>query len=528
MRYEHEHLYEETDYQRPMFFYALYRKALEEILDFRQFESIADLGCQNARLLENIYGKYPHLRVRGFDVFDWAVKHAVPAIKPFIELTDLRKPLKHEEQYSLVNCTEIGEHLEAEYESVFLDNVAKLSSGLLILSWSPTSSEQHFNPRPKNYIINEMKKRDFIADTRTTNKLRAALRHLVSPHGHQWWAEDVVVYHRRKQDTPLWYTIWGTRNAETGAVTHYKRWPYLTPAPFQELFLGLTRAITAAVATTSARTFARLSDGEYYFLSKRAVGSAAPGRRGSTLPFKQMEMGKHRYGILQNDFFSFSPELAYRRRFILYFLLYPIFLTKPFLRHLIKLRDWKVLGSIKSHLRALWENLHGPTIPHEAMWSLVSSRWIFRAFPNQIGLIGNEHKMELIKKLLTYPQYRQYLGIERFTDYITIPQKGAADHPDELAKKIGEQMEKSTAKVFLVGMGHAKAGILYQLRNYTDAVIIDVGTGIDAIAGCVAQERPHFADWVNHRIKGYTYDTIDQMDYLLEFWDKTKYNTIWL
>ncbi len=528
MKYEHEHLYDEEDYARPKFFYTLYRKALEEILDFRQLESIADLGCQNARLLESVHEKYPHLKITGFDVFEWAVKHAAPAVKDSIVLADLRKPLEHKDTYSIVNCTEIGEHLEPEYEATFLDNVAQLTADILILSWSNTPSEQHFNPRPKKYIISEMKKRGFVADHRSTRKLRHALRHLVTPYGHQWWAEDVVVYQRKRQDTPTWYTIWGTRNAESGAVKHYKLWPFLTRAPFQELFLKLTRTITASVALRKARTFTRLSDGEYYFLSKRAVGSAAPGRRGSTLPFKQMEMGKHRFGILQNDYFSFSPELSYRRRFIFYFLLHPVFFTKPFLRRLIKLRDWKVLASLWTQLKLLAGNILGPSIPHEAMWSLVSSRWIFRAFPNQIGLIGNEHKMNLVKKLMEYPEYQKYLGTSHFTDYIAVPQKGAADRPDDLARKIGEQIENSSAKIFLIGMGHAKAGLLYQLRNYTDAVLIDVGTGIDAIAGCVSQERPHFADWVNYRIKGYAYEAIDQMDYMMEFWDKAKYKTVWL
>ena len=77
-------------------------------------------------------------------------------------------------------------------------------------------------------------------------------------------------------------------------------------------------------------------------------------------------------------------------------------------------------------------------------------------------------------------------------------------------------------------MGHAKTGVLSYLKGYSDAVFIDVGVGIDALAGCVNQERPYFADWTNYRFKDFDYSQIDQMDYNAEGYDKSKYKTIWL
>lgn len=521
-------LYREEDYNRGLFFYNLYRKSLERILDFRQFDSFADVGCANGRLLESVYRKYPHLRVKGYDMFEWAKKYASPSIKSSIELCDLRQPIPTAEQFGLVNCTEVGEHIEREYESVFLDNLAAVSAYVLILSWSAEENPQHFNPRPVNYVIQQMAKRGFVVDWLATRALRRALRDLVSPHGFQWWAEDAVVYVRKIQNTFPKYIIWSSRNQEGGAIARYSRLSFLTPRAFQQLFLALTKFILERVALGAAASIARISDGDLYFLRKRAVGSASPGRRGSLLPFEKINISKYRFGFLQNDVLSFSPELPNRRHVLWYCFWHPPFLLKQFLRRLIKIGDRSTLKTVKNFCLMVCENIVGPSAPHEVIYSLVATRWIFRAFPDQIGLIGNEHKMELIKRLMKHKEYREYLGINSFTDYIAVPQKGAADYPEKLIESIADKISGSRAKIFLVGMGHAKTAVLWQLKNYSDAVFIDVGTGIDALAGCVCQERPQFGDWINFRFKDYDYGKIDQMDYDQPFWDKSKYKTVWL
>lgn len=520
-------LYHSDDYNRDPFMYVLFRKALEEIIDFKQIDSFADVGCINGRLMESLKKKYPHLSIHGWDIFEWARQYADQSIREQIELFDLRKPLEKYAKYSMVVCTEVGEHIDKEYEDVFLDNLQKISEDVLVLSWSNEKNPQHFNPRPRSYIAKQMHKRGFIEARWATRLLRASLRQLVSPYGFQWWAEDVAVYVRIKQLTAPWYVIFGARNAETGALKKYNSKIRLSASAFQCAFMDLVKYIRSRVSQRRATSIIRISDGELFFLRKRAVGSAAPGRRGSLRDFKELKMSIYHYGSFSNNLMSFSPEPSYRRHFMLYALAHPLFLNRKLLGRL-KHRDWSSLERLKHFFVAIWENIFGPSIPHEAIYSLVSTRWIFREFPDQIGLIGNEHKMKLIKSLLTYPEYQRYLGTKEFTDYIAIPQKGAADNPEELIAVIGRQIRESKAKVFLVGMGHAKTAVLHRLREYTDAVIIDVGTGIDAIAGCIAQERPEFADWINYRIKDYDYTAIDQMDYEMDFWEKSKYKTITL
>ena len=50
---------------------------------------------------------------------------------------------------------------------------------------------------------------------------------------------------------------------------------------------------------------------------------------------------------------------------------------------------------------------------------------IFKKYHSSICLIGNQDKIDLIKKLVEYKEYRNYLGIKNFKDYISIQAKGS-------------------------------------------------------------------------------------------------------
>ena len=74
-------------------------------------------------------------------------------------------------------------------------------------------------------------------------------------------------------------------------------------------------------------------------------------------------------------------------------------------------------------------------------------------------------------------------------------------------------MEKSTSDIFLLGIGHAKSGVLHKFKKYKKAIFMDVGAGIDMIAGCININRPFAGSWVNYRIEGYDYTNIDYLRY---------------
>jgi hypothetical protein len=42
---------------------------------------------------------------------------------------------------------------------------------------------------------------------------------------------------------------------------------------------------------------------------------------------------------------------------------------------------------------------------------------------------------------------------------------------------------------------------------------MDVGGGMDMIAGCINTKRPYAGDWINFRIPDYDYSQIDYLKY---------------
>ena len=51
-----------------------------------------------------------------------------------------------------------------------------------------------------------------------------------------------------------------------------------------------------------------------------------------------------------------------------------------------------------------------------------------------------------------------------------------------------------------------------RIKFFSNAVVIDVGAGIDALAGVISQDRPYFADWVNFKSNLIDYAGMDIMD----------------
>lgn len=155
------------------------------------------------------------------------------------------------------------------------------------------------------------------------------------------------------------------------------------------------------------------------------------------------------------------------------------------------------------------KNIFSP-IPLECVYGLVASKKIFNP-QYKIGIIGSEKKIEIIKELLKFSEYREYLGRDTFESYIPVPERGSSNNVKELSKEIASKLDPSI-DMYLVGVGVAKLAMLAELKKHSNAVFIDVGCGISALAGLVSNTRPYFADWVNYRLKGYDYSSVDVID----------------
>ena len=255
------------------------------------------------------------------------------------------------------------------------------------------------------------------------------------------------------------YKIEGTINNDQNPCFHDET----TYPKFQEELEEFKHLLIELVYLNEPKTFYKFGDGDYYFLNKIPTGSATPGRRALSKSYDEINHDAFVKGAQECDYYTCEIYPENRVNFI----------------DVIQRRiDY----------------------PAEFGYGLVTNKWLLKTFAGQIGLIGAGSKLNIIKNLMEAPQYQEYLGLEKFEDYISLPQKFACDDLEATEKMVASQLMKSTSKIFLMGMGHVKSGLIHRLSKYRNAVFLDVGASIDALAGIIDVDRPFAGDWSNYQI----------------------------
>ena len=255
------------------------------------------------------------------------------------------------------------------------------------------------------------------------------------------------------------YKIEGTINNDQNPCFHDET----TYPKFQEELEEFKHLLIELVYLNEPKTFYKFGDGDYYFLNKIPTGSATPGRRALSKSYDEINHDAFVKGAQECDYYTCEIYPENRVNFI----------------DVIQRRiDY----------------------PAEFGYGLVANKWLLKTFAGQIGLIGAGLKLNIIKNLMEAPQYQEYLGLEKFEDYISLPQKFACDDLEATEKMVASQLMKSTSKIFLMGMGHVKSGLIHRLSKYRNAVFLDVGASIDALAGIIDVDRPYAGDWTNYQI----------------------------
>lgn len=224
-------------------------------------------------------------------------------------------------------------------------------------------------------------------------------------------------------------------------------------------------------------TFYKFGDGDYYFLKQKQVGSAKPGARAISKKLSKESINEFRNGAQNCDFYMCELISRNQKRFR-------------------KVVDRQI------------------DFPAEFVYGLMACRWLLETFSGRIGIIGADLKLDVIKALIEYNEVKKYYQNECFTDYVKIPQKFACDDLEAVRKSIRDQLSSATATVFLVGVGHLKSAILHELPRIHPALYIDVGSGIDALAGVIDTRRPYFGSWQNFQLPDpKIYEKIDFLDF---------------
>jgi len=266
------------------------------------------------------------------------------------------------------------------------------------------------------------------------------------------------------------YKIDGTENRDQNPV--YDNPNFTT---FQAHLVQFKWLLKDLVRKGESKTFYKFGDGDYFFLRGEAVGSASPGKRALSKSYSDIKHEEFVSGVCENDYVN------------------------------VELYNRDLFNSLYPDRQINFNAEYG--------YGLVANRWLTKTFSESIGVIGASQKVKLIETLMEKKEYQEYLGLSKFQDYISIPQKFACDDIDATEKMVAEQLENSTSKIFLLGVGHVKSALLHRLKKYRDAVFLDVGSGIDALAGIIDHNRPYMGEWINHRVQDFDYDSLDILQY---------------
>lgn len=236
--------------------------------------------------------------------------------------------------------------------------------------------------------------------------------------------------------------------------------PELYPS-FQENYSKFKQQLVSDVNSNSNSTYYKFGDGDYLLFKNEKHGTTKPGVRDIKKSFRPIDIPKIKKFALMHD------------------------------KYFCEIINFKLMNEVLS------KNID---FPAEYLYASVANKWFFSTF-NKITIIGSKQKLELINELLQYQDYKDYLGIESFYDYIPIPQTGALTNSDKIYKKIKSKLERSNPDLFLAGIGLAQNTLLHSIKQSINAPIISVGSGIDAIAGVIDIQRPYYGSWINFRLK---------------------------
>lgn len=152
----------------------------------KNIKKVFDFGCG--------MGDYARSFIsNGFEVkaFD-GNPNTVKLTNGIAEVLDLSEEFNLEELADCVMSLEVGEHIPKEYEQIFLDNICRHTNSKILLSWAVVgqTGDGHVNCQNNDYVINEMSKRGFTYDEKSSNELRSLAT--IS-----WWFTNTIMIFKK-------------------------------------------------------------------------------------------------------------------------------------------------------------------------------------------------------------------------------------------------------------------------------------------------------------------------------------------
>lgn len=155
--------------------------AIGKLIQKHQCKTVVDFGCGMGS-----YAKY--LKSLGLQVEAYDGNPHTPKLTGGIgQVLDLSQEFDLGKKFDAVISLEVGEHIPAKFEHLYLNNISRHSSGLIILSWAipGQDGDGHVNCQPNEYIMQQMLCRGHQINIEATKKLRDASR--------LWWFRNTLM-----------------------------------------------------------------------------------------------------------------------------------------------------------------------------------------------------------------------------------------------------------------------------------------------------------------------------------------------
>jgi len=169
---------------------------LKEALDFK---SMIDVGCSVGHHLQGCIENGIN------DVF--GVEGSLNAInnlcvdRKMVKHHDLRLPLELGRKWDIALSIEVIEHIEKEYESVFLQSLAGCSDTIVITAAQPGQGGiRHFNEQKKEYWVDKFDRIGYCYDISMVEKINGMIQKAIDENKYtHWWRNVLVMIFKKKE-----------------------------------------------------------------------------------------------------------------------------------------------------------------------------------------------------------------------------------------------------------------------------------------------------------------------------------------
>ena len=184
--------------------YLDYAKCIINTFPMEQIKSFCDIGCATGHLLYSLKQYNSSLDIRGYEYFEYHKTSKYCKIKDSITIYDIRDKLPSESgTYDIVNCSEVGEHIDKAFADILIENAKKLSKKYIIFTWSSHGGEyerhcdphhQHLNPLSRDKYMKLMKSHNLIPNMELTSRFLNLSKSF--PNFYSWWRESFIIWEK--------------------------------------------------------------------------------------------------------------------------------------------------------------------------------------------------------------------------------------------------------------------------------------------------------------------------------------------